>query len=72
MKQENKEREMSASEREDVPSSEATQNQEEVARQEGMPMRRNTIQEEKRKPRRGDRQRPKTDFYGQHVMVTQI
>ena len=58
------------SEREEVANTEQEQKQEEVAIQEEMPMRRDTIQEERRKTRRGERQRHKTDYYGQYIIVT--
>ena len=64
--------EMSESEREELPNAEEKQNQEEVVRQEEMRMHLNTIQDEGRITRRGERQRHKTDFYGQNVMVTRI
>ena len=72
IQQESNEGGISESETEELSNSEATQNQGKVARQEEMPMRRYTIQGEKRITRRGERQRHKTDFYGQNVMATRI
>ena len=45
---------------------------EEMPQTEEVPLRRDTIQQENRIQRRGERQRHKTDFYGQNVMISNI
>ena len=54
------------SERE-VTTPEVMPNREELAIQTEMPLSRNTVHDARR---RGERQRHRTDFYGQNVMVT--
>ena len=46
--------------------------QEEMPQSEEVPPRRDTIQQESRIQRRGERQRHKTYFYGQNVMISNI
>ena len=72
IKQENKEgEEMVVKNEREMTSSEEEPTQEESEKQKEMPKRRDTIQEE-RISRQGKRQRHKTDFHGQNVMLTRI
>ena len=66
IKQEQKEQEREKTEAEE------TATQEDMPHQKELPPRRDTVQEERRTTRRGERQRHKLNFFGQNIMISKI